>query len=254
MTDEQDFNIIFGPCAIENLRQLEHFFKTFPDLELFRGGLYKMRTSKADFQGLRGDGVDLLMNAKKRYGFKFVSEVVDFESLAVLEGVIDVIQVGARNMYNYELLRAVGKLEKPVLLKRAFSATLKEFINAAEYISLPPEKITLCERGIRSFEPSYRNVVDINAVIFLKQRTQYKVFVDPSHGSGAREMVSPLSRAALAAGADGLLIEVHPDPQSALSDGPQALALSDMHQLINDLEKLCPVFGRKLKWSQKSKE
>ena len=211
-----------------------------------RGGLYKMRTSARSFQGLRDKGVELIAQAKKFRDFKFVSEVVDSESLEVLDPVTDIFQIGTRNMYNYELLKRVGQYQKPVILKRGMSATLNEWLEAAGYLGLAQEKIFLCERGIRNFEPSYRNVLDLTAVVYLKQNTDYQVLVDPSHAAGRSEMVIPLAKAAMACGADGLLIETHPEREKALSDGQQALSFEQAAQLIKELDLIGSSLGKRV--------
>jgi 3-deoxy-7-phosphoheptulonate synthase len=205
-------------------------------VDLLRGGAYKPRTSPNSFQGLEEEGIDILKKVSEKNNIPIITEIMSIEQLKKHHQQIDIIQVGARNMYNYPLLKEIGKIGKPVMLKRAFSATLDEFISAAKYISNEGnENIILCERGIRTFETAYRNVLDINAIIYLKQNTPYLVFADPSHGSGDWKMVSPLAKAAKAAGADGIMIEVHDEPENAKSDGGQSLKLDTFKELIEEL-------------------
>lgn len=228
--------IIAGPCSVENYDVMEKTVKFLKDLgiEYIRGGAFKPRTSPYSFQGLGMEGIEILEDMKKKYGVKIVSEILDIRDLEEMMDSIDIIQVGSRNMYNYPLLKELGRIKKPILLKRGISATIEEWLNAAEYIALEGNTdIILCERGIRTFENYTRNTLDLNCVPVVKQRTNLAIIVDPSHGTGRRELVKPLSLAAIAAGADGLLIEVHPDPDKALSDGFQSLNFEEFKDTYN---------------------
>ena len=219
------FTLIAGPCAIESRKQL---FAAADGVkaagaELLRGGAFKPRTSPHDFQGLGAEGIRLLLEARERTGLPVVTEIVDPRQIPLFEQV-DLIQVGARNMQNYELLKELGHTDKPVLLKRGLASTIKELLMAAEYIMAGGnERIILCERGIRTFETATRSTLDLSAVPVLHEKSGLPVLVDPSHAMGAARFVPPMALAAAAAGADGLLIEVHADPAHALSDGAQAL-------------------------------
>ncbi|MDO6354377.1 3-deoxy-7-phosphoheptulonate synthase [Caloramator sp. CAR-1] len=228
--------IIAGPCSVENYDIMDKTVKFLKELgiEYIRGGAFKPRTSPYSFQGLGIEGLEILEDMKKKYGVKIVSEILDIRDLEEMIDSIDIIQVGSRNMYNYPLLKELGRIKKPILLKRGISATIDEWLNAAEYIALEGNTdIILCERGIRTFENYTRNTLDLNCVPVVKQRTNLAIIVDPSHGTGRRELVKPLSLAAIAAGADGLLIEVHPDPDNALSDGFQSLNFEEFKDTYN---------------------
>lgn len=217
--------IIAGPCTIENETQLMTIAYAVKDADcdLLRGGTFKARTSPHSFGGLGKAGIDLLLKAKKETGLPVTSEIIDATQIDLFSD-IDLIQIGARSMQNVALLKAVGSMGKPVLLKRGLCATIEEWLCAAEYLYLAGcRNIILCERGIRTFETATRNTLDLSAVAFLKQHTQLPVIVDPSHGTGISSLVPPMSAASIAAGADGLMLEVHPDPISALCDGPQAI-------------------------------
>jgi 3-deoxy-7-phosphoheptulonate synthase len=239
--------IIAGPCAVESKEQIlsaAHAVKAAGAV-LLRGGAYKPRTSPYDFQGLREEGLELLSLARKETGLGVVTEVKDTESVDLVAQHADMLQVGARNMQNFSLLERVGSLRKPVLLKRGPSATLKELLMAAEYIvARGNHQVVLCERGIRTFETSSRNTLDINAVPVLKSLTHLPVIVDPSHAIGIRQHVPAVARAGIAAGADGLIVEVHPDPDRALSDGPQSLTPQQFEGLMKDVRGLVSVLGR----------
>ena len=212
-----------------------------------RGGIYKPRTSPYDFQGLKQKGLELLAKARTQTGLKVVTEVKDTETLGAVVETADLLQIGARNMQNFSLLEAIGDVRKPVLLKRGMSSTLKELLMAAEYIvSRGNKQVILCERGIRTFETMTRNTLDLNAVPLLKRESHLPVVVDPSHGVGIRSAVLPMARAAVACGADGLLIEVHPDPDRALSDGMQSLNLAAFEKLMREVEKIAAAMGRTL--------
>lgn len=241
------FLIITGPCALESKEQITNLLNDTKSLDNLRAGIFKMRTRPDAFQGLGRDGLEIIQELKKERDFSFVAEITDPRQIELMEPVVDVYQVGSRNMYNYDLLKELNKLGKPVIFKRAFSATVDEWINACGYMSdLGEDKIILCERGIRTFETTTRNTLDINSVIYLKQNYNFKVIVDPSHAAGIRSMVAPLSHVAMAAGADGILIECHPTPALALSDKDQQITPADMNILREELEKLATVYDRQI--------
>ena len=228
-----------GPCSIENFDQFQLIVKFLKKqgVSIIRGGIFKPRTSPDDFQGLREKAFSLVKELKKKENFIFITEITDPRQLESLNEIADIFQVGARNMYNYELLKELSLSRRPVLLKRSFSATIREWVSAAHYLEKGgSQKIILCERGVRTFETAYRNTFDINAVAYLKKNFPYPVFVDPSHATGDSSLVAPISKAALAAGADGLLIEVHNQPQTALSDGEQSLNFDSFSSLLNDIK------------------
>ncbi len=242
------FVLMAGPCAVEGPAPLEAAARAVAasGCAILRGGAFKPRSSPYAFQGLGGEGLVLLQQAARRQGLLSISEVVDANDLPLFEG-IDVLQVGARNMQNFALLKALGRLRRPVLLKRGFAATIDEWLLAAEYLlDGGNEQVILCERGIRTFETATRNTLDLGAVALAKQRTRLPVIVDPSHAAGRRELVIPLSLAAAAAGADGLLVEVHARPEEALCDGAQALLPGDLEELARRLAVLLPALGREL--------
>lgn len=230
--------IIAGPCAIESYEQFKStalFLKKL-GINVLRGGAYKPRTSPFVFQGLKNDGIDIIQQVKKETGMMTVTEAVDEHSLEQVYSVSDIIQIGSRNMQNFSLLTETGKQDKPVLLKRGMSATIREWINAAEYIAKQGNTdIIMCERGIRTFNDYTRNTLDLSAVPIIKQETGLSIIVDPSHGTGVKNLVKPMSLAALACGADGLIIEVHPDPENALSDGHQSLNFKEFEDLMKSL-------------------
>jgi len=238
-----EFLLIAGPCAVETPEQMAGIVAMLAGnpAGMLRGGAFKPRTSPYAFQGLGRDGLVLLREAADRLGIPVLTEVTDTTHLELVLEFADAIQIGSRNMSAYELLKAVGRQSKPVVLKRGMAATVREFLYAAEYIVAGGnEQIILCERGIRSFDPTYRNVVDLNTVAWLKAHCPFPVVVDPSHGSGRVDLVTPLSRAAIAAGADGLMVEVHPNPGCARSDGDQSLdpaAYRDWHRACLDLAR-----------------
>jgi 3-deoxy-7-phosphoheptulonate synthase len=241
--------IMAGPCAVESEQQILAAARGVrkSGASLLRGGAFKPRTSPYDFQGLRQKGLELLEKARSETGLKVVTEVKDTETLPLVAESADLLQIGARNMQNFSLLEAVGDLRKPVLLKRGMSSTIKELLMAAEYIvSRGNKQVILCERGIRTFETMTRNTLDLNAVPMLKSHSHLPVVVDPSHGIGIRSAVLPMARAAVAAGADGLIIEVHPDPDRALSDGMQSLDLPHFDALMREIAKIASAVGRSL--------
>ena len=239
--------LIAGPCAVESEAQImtvaERIAKT--GVRLLRGGAFKPRTSPYSFQGLGEDGLKLLAKARERFGLGIVTEAVDNESLDLVEHYADVIQIGARNMQNFSLLKRAGRAKKPVLLKRGMSATLDEFLMAAEYIlSEGNYQVMLCERGVRTFADHSRNTLDLSVVPAVKKRSHLPILVDPSHGTGLRSKVLPLSRAAAAVGADGLLVEVHHAPDQALSDGMQSLLPEEFAQLVEEVRQIAAVLHR----------
>ncbi len=235
------FTVIAGPCAVESESQIletAHFLKEH-GAHMLRGGAYKPRTSPYSFQGLAGEGLGLLARAREETGLAIITEVVSAEDVEAVAEVADVLQVGARNMQNFRLLQRVGRVRRPVFLKRGQSATIEEFLLAAEYIAAEGNpQVILCERGIRTFDTSLRNTLDIAAVPLIKRLSHLPIVVDPSHATGRRELVPPLAAAALAAGADGVMVEVHPDPENALSDGPQSLTFDQFHDMVAMLDRL----------------
>jgi 3-deoxy-7-phosphoheptulonate synthase len=241
--------VMAGPCAVENeeqtLRIAEKVRAT--GAHLFRGGAFKPRTSPYSFHGLGLKGLKILAKARDNTGLRIITEALDPESLEMVEEYADIIQIGARNMQNFSLLRLAGRARKPVLLKRGMSATLDEFFLAAEYIMAEGNyQVILCERGIRTFTDHTRNTLDLSIVPAVKRISHLPIVVDPSHGTGKRHKVAPMSRAAIAAGADGLIIEVHDQPENALSDGPQALLPESLQELMDELRQLAPVVKRTL--------
>ncbi len=227
--------VMAGPCAVENRAQLLEAAEIAREggAQFLRGGAFKPRTSPYSFQGLERQGLEYLAEARDATGLKIVTEVVDVTSVAMVAEYADVLQVGARNMQNFKLLQAIGQAGKPVLLKRGIAATISEWLHAAEYIlSEGNYKVILCERGIRTFEEYTRNTLDLSAVVAAKKLSHLPVVVDPSHGTGRRELVGPMALAAVAAGADGLMVEMHPNPAEALSDGPQSLDPDQYRELM----------------------
>lgn len=241
--------VIAGPCAVENNDQLLNTARSVSSdgAKVLRGGAFKPRTSPYSFQGLGEEGLKLLAQARKETGLPVVTEVMDTRQIEVVSKYADMLQVGSRNMQNYPLLKEVGLSKKPVLLKRGMMATIEEFLLAAEYIlNQGNNQVVLCERGIRTFETSTRNTIDLSAVPMLKHLTHLPVIVDPSHGTGIRWMVPPMAKAAIAAGADGLIMEVHYNPDKALCDGQQSLDLEEFSQLMTDLRKIAVAVGREI--------
>lgn len=243
------FLVFAGPCAVENLEQIIETAKIVKDSGAvgLRGGAFKPRTRPESFQGLGEEALKYLALAKAETGLLVVTEVIDEDSLNKALPVADILQVGSRNMQNYALLKLLAKVDKPVLLKRGLAATLEEWLGAVAYLEKGGNrKIILCERGIRTFETMTRNTLDISAVPLLKKLTPYPVIVDPSHAAGRRDIIPSLAKAAVAAGADGLLIEIHPEPERALSDGQQSLNFQEYEQLINELKPWVHVAGKRL--------
>jgi 3-deoxy-7-phosphoheptulonate synthase len=243
----EHFALIAGPCTVESREQVLDTAQIVKDAgaAMFRGGAYKPRTSPYAFQGLGQEGLRLLAEAKELHGLPIVTELMDVRDLEAVLEVADVIQVGARNMQNYTLLAEVGRSGCPVLLKRGLSATLEELLMAAEYILKEGnERVILCERGIRTFETAYRFTLDLMAVPVLRQLSHLPVVVDPSHAAGRRDLVTPLSLAAAAAGADGIIVEVHPSPEEAICDGPQALRADEFSEYAAAVERAAAVAGK----------
>ncbi|MBQ4405075.1 MAG: 3-deoxy-7-phosphoheptulonate synthase [Selenomonadaceae bacterium] len=241
--------VMAGPCAVESLEQLRESAAAVKKYgaKFLRGGAFKPRTSPYDFQGLGEEGLKLLCKVADEFNLRVVTEIVDKDDIELFCNYADILQVGARNMQNFQMLKALGKCSKPVLLKRGLSATISEWLNAAEYImSGGNEQVIFCERGIRTYETFTRNTLDLSAVAAVKELSHLPIVVDPSHGTGRWKMVAPMARAAIAAGADGLIIEVHPNPEKALSDGDQSLKPEDFRELMGNLEGIAKVMGRSL--------
>ncbi|WP_448597913.1 3-deoxy-7-phosphoheptulonate synthase [Thermoleptolyngbya sp.] len=245
--------IIGGPCSVESRAQMDAVASrlSVAGVQALRGGVYKPRTSPYDFQGLGREGLEILAAVRDRTGMPVVTEVMAVSQIEEIAAYADVLQVGSRNMQNFDLLKALGQVNKPILLKRGLAATIEEFVMAAEYIlAYGNEKVMLCERGIRSFDTYTRNVLDLGAVVALKQITHLPVIVDPSHAAGKRELVPNLALAAIAAGADGLIIECHPDPEKSISDARQAISLGDMVAIVDKVRAIAPVVGRTVPLAQ----
>jgi 3-deoxy-7-phosphoheptulonate synthase len=242
--------LMAGPCAVENENQIIEAALSVKKsgAKFLRGGAFKPRTSPYSFQGLEEDGLKMLKEASKATGLLTISEVTGEKSLDIAEKYIDMLQIGARNAQNFQLLREVGRSKIPVLFKRGASTTIEEWLNAAEYIiSEGNYNVVLCERGIRTFETATRNTLDISAVPVVKHLSHLPIIVDPSHAAGKSQYVKPLSKAAIAAGADGLIVEVHPNPLQALSDASQQLRPEDFDSLCKDIEKMAPIMEREFK-------
>lgn len=242
------FHVIAGPCSIESEEQLCTIAQEVKKsgATLLRGGAFKPRTSPYSFQGLEADGLKLLLKAKKLTGLPIVTEIMGQDQIDDFADV-DIIQVGARNMQNFRLLKALGRLRKPILLKRGLANTIEEFLMSAEYIMAGGnENVILCERGIRTFETMVRNTLDISAIPLLKQQSHLPVVIDPSHAAGIAWMVNPLAKAAIAAGADGLMIEVHNDPKNALCDGAQSLTPAQFDELMQDVKRRAAFEGKRM--------
>jgi 3-deoxy-7-phosphoheptulonate synthase len=250
---EDKVTLIAGPCSVESREQVFEAARSVKEagIKIFRGGAYKPRTSPYSFQGLGDEGLELLVEAGKRYGLMTVTEVVEVDVLEKIHEKVDILQIGARNMDNYSLLKKVGQItadsKKWVLLKRGFAATIEEFLLAAEYIlSAGNPNVILCERGIRTFENSTRFTLDLNAVPVIKKLTTLPVVVDVSHGTGRTDMLIPMSRAAIAAGADGVMIEAHPNPKEALCDGQQSLPTSHLKDWVEECRKIASALGKSI--------
>jgi 3-deoxy-7-phosphoheptulonate synthase len=241
--------IMAGPCSVESREQVLSTARHVREhgAQILRGGAFKPRTSPYEFQGLREEGLELLAEARRETGMPIITEVKDTDTLALVAKYADILQVGARNMQNFSLLTKLGELGKPVMLKRGPSGTMKEWLMAAEYIvSRGNYQVMLCERGIRTFETATRNTLDLGIVPILREHTHLPIIVDPSHGTGIASAVVPMARAAVAAGVDGVIVEVHPNPAKALSDGPQALTFDMFSGMMNDVRKLTQALGQAL--------
>ncbi|MDG1755959.1 MAG: 3-deoxy-7-phosphoheptulonate synthase [Bacteroidia bacterium] len=246
---KEELCLIAGPCAVESERQLDEIAKGISDLgiKFMRGGAYKPRTSPYAFQGLKKEGLKLLKEASKKYDLKIVTEVLDTTLIEEAYSYADIFQVGSRNAKNYQFLKELGKTDKPILLKRGMSSTVNEWLLAAEYILLGGnENVILCERGIRTFDTSLRNTMDVAAIPLVKELSHLPVIADPSQGTGKRSLVTPLSLASIAAGADGLMIEVHNEPEEALSDGFQSMYLNSMKELTKKIREQAKLSNRTL--------
>ncbi|MDU5109097.1 MAG: 3-deoxy-7-phosphoheptulonate synthase [Clostridium sp.] len=241
--------MIAGPCSVESEEQLTFVAEEVKKLgaNFLRGGAFKPRTSPYSFQGLKYDGLELLKIAREKTGLPIVTEIMSPYDIEIFERDVDVIQVGARNMQNFDLLNELGRTKKPILLKRGLSATIEEWLMSAEYIMAGGnENVILCERGIRTFETYTRNTLDLSAIPAVKKLSHLPVIVDPSHATGKRFMISPLAKAAVAVGADGLIIEVHNNPEKALCDGPQSIRPNDYETLVQELKAIAAAVGREL--------
>ncbi len=244
-----NFVIMAGPCSVENEAQIIEVAESVNEsgAKILRGGAYKPRTSPYAFQGLELEGLELLKKAREKTGMPIVTELMSASLVDVFDKEVDIIQIGARNMQNFDLLKAVGRSSKPVLLKRGLSATIEEWLMAAEYIMASGNpNVILCERGIRTFEKYTRNTLDLSAVLAVKKLSHLPVIVDPSHAAGKKWMVKELSMAAAAVGADGLMIEVHNDPENALSDGAQSLTPKEFDEAVKDIKKIVDVTNKKM--------
>lgn len=247
--DSNSFTVIAGPCSIESEEQFVPTAQFVVDkgATIVRGGIFKMRTQPDAFQGLGDQAIELVQKMKATVKAPFVAEITDPRQIEKLLPVVDCFQVGSRNMYNYELLKELGLLKIPVLLKRGFSALVKEWLKAAEYVvSGGNNEVILCERGIRSFDGPMRNTLDLSAVAYLKTQCDFPIFVDPSHGTGRPELIAPMAKAAIASGADGLMIEVHPNPEKALSDGFQALTYEGFSTLMDQIQPYLSLANKNL--------
>lgn len=241
------FKVIAGPCSVESKNQMLQILRMPHSPRFVRGGTFKMRSQKSSFQGLGSEALNIIRDLRAERDFTFVSEITDPRQIDLFLESVDVFQVGARNMYNYELLKELAQTGRPVILKRSFSATLSEWLGAADYLHpLGSDKVILCERGVRTFDTKLRNMLDLGSVIWLKKETPYQVIVDPSHAMGISRYVKDAALASLAAGADGVMLEVHPEPAMALSDKEQALSLAEYAQMVDQLSKLSIALDRKL--------
>lgn len=242
--------LIAGPCTVESLEQVENTVAALAKLNMplvIRGGAFKPRTSPYSFQGLGEEGLQILKSVADKYNFPIISEIMDASQLPLFLKYVDILQVGARNMQNFNLLKELGNINKPVMIKRGLAATIEEWLMSAEYVLSGGNKdVLLCERGIRTFESATRNTLDISAIPVVKNLSHLPIFVDPSHGTGLRNKVAPMSRAAVAAGADGIIVEVHHDPDTALCDGAQSLYPEQFKELVDDLKIIAPVVGKKV--------
>ncbi|MGI6768868.1 MAG: 3-deoxy-7-phosphoheptulonate synthase [Bacilli bacterium] len=244
----EDLIVIAGPCAIESLEQMEAIAKMLVsrNIHFLRAAPYKPRTSPYSFQGLGKEGFEIIRKLKEIYPLHVVGEIVDLNDLAEYLALFDIIQVGARNMQNFELLKGLGKAKRPILLKRGFGNTVEEWLNAAEYIyKFGNKEVILCERGIRTFEPLTRNTLDLSSVGLVKGKCDLPVLCDPSHAAGRRDLIASLAFASVAAGADGLMIEVHNHPDAALSDAKQTIGFEEFDRILKVLKKMAMLFGKR---------
>jgi 3-deoxy-7-phosphoheptulonate synthase len=245
----KELTIIAGPCSVENKDQIFRIAEELAKLgvKFLRGGAYKPRSSPYAFRGLKEEGLKLLGEVKKEFNLGIVTEVLSPDTIPLVEEVADIVQIGARNMQNFTLLDEVGKISTPILLKRGLSATVEDLLLSAEYILAQGNfNVILCERGIRTFETSTRNTLDLNAIPVVKKHSHLPILVDPSHGIGIRDKVSPMALAGIAAGADGLIIEVHNDPDNAMSDGSQSLTINQFENLYNKAKLLAPIVDKEI--------
>jgi len=245
----EELTVMAGPCAVESREQLltaaEIVKKSGADI--LRGGAFKPRTSPNSFQGLGEEGLKYLAEAKEKTGLKIVTEVMDSQDIDLVNQYADILQIGSRNMQNYGLLKELGKVDTPIMLKRGYAAKVKEWLLAAQYVvNYGNPNVILCARGIRTFEPSTRNTLDLNSVALIKEKTDLPIIIDPSHGTGVRELVIPMAKAGVTVGADGVMVEMHPDPGAALCDGEQSLRAEDLTDLMNELNKIASISGKKL--------
>lgn len=253
----KDLLMIAGPCAVENKEQICTIseFLSKNNIKFLRGGAYKPRTSPYSFQGLKTEGLVMMREAADKYNMSVVSEIMEIDKIDEFCEYVDILQVGTRNMQNYPLLRALGKVNKPILLKRGMSSTIEEWLLAAEYIvSSGNEKVILCERGIRTFENATRNTIDISAIPMVKMLSHLPIILDPSQGTGHRDLVAPMSAAGIAAGSDGLIVEVHNQPDEALSDGDQSLFLDQFKNLLPQLSGQAKLRGKTFDFEKSSFE
>jgi len=236
-----ELTVMAGPCSVESREQIIETARLVKagGAKILRGGAFKPRTSPYSFQGLGEEGLKLMAEAREETGLKIITELMDIEHIEVVSKYTDIIQIGARNMKNYSLLKAVGKLDKPVMLKRGMAATIKEWLLSAEYIMTNGNhNVILCERGVRTFGEETRNTMDLSSIPLVQQLSHLPVIADPSHGTGRWELVTPVARAAVAVGADGIMVEVHPDPQNALSDGPQSLKPNNFKLMMDEIKAI----------------
>jgi len=251
----KEITLMAGPCAVENEEQIFDIAHRISNagVKILRGGAFKPRTSPYSFQGLGEQGLKIMSEAARKYELLIVTEVMSIEQIEMVSNYADILQIGARNMQNFTLLKELGKIKKPVMLKRGLSSTIEELLLSAEYIlSGGNKKVILCERGIRTFETYTRNTLDLSAIPAIKELSHLPIIVDPSHSTGRKELVKPMSKAAIAAGADGLVIEIHPAPEEALSDGAQSLDLDCFENLVSELGTVAQAVGRTLHHSYTS--
>ncbi|AGB41620.1 phospho-2-dehydro-3-deoxyheptonate aldolase [Halobacteroides halobius DSM 5150] len=246
---DNDLVVMAGPCAVESREQLLTAAREVKKCggQILRGGAFKPRTSPHSFQGLGEEGLKLLAEAREETGLKIVTELLDATDIELVNQYADILQIGSRNMQNYALLKKLGQLDTPVMLKRGYAATIKEWLLAAEYVvSHGNPNVILCERGIRTFETATRYTLDLNAIALIKAEFKLPIIIDPSHGTGKRNLVNPLAKAGVSAGADGVMVEIHPNPEEALCDGGQSLTMKGFSKLMHDLTGVADVVNKKL--------